>query len=76
MFVLCACMPGALICVNSAQYKGAISKLIEELFCSSDGMLFQRIIEHGRKLETDEDFFNKRDGVRFFSKLMSTVTRW
>ena len=50
--------------------------LREELFCSSDGRLFQRIIERGKKLERGEDFLTKRDRVRFFSKGLSRVVRW
>ena len=50
--------------------------LREELFCSSDGRLFQRTIERGKKLEREDDFFNKRDRVQFFSKGMSRVVRW
>ena len=49
----------------------------EELFCSSDGWLFQRRIERGKKLEREEDrFFDKRDRVHFFSKGLSRVVRW
>ena len=51
--------------------------LREELFCSSDGRLFQRIIERGKKLEREDDFLtDKRDRVQFFSKGMSRVVRW
>ena len=41
--------------------------LRDELFCSSDGRLFQRIIERGKKTREGGRFFNKRDRVRFFS---------
>ena len=42
--------------------RGAISELREELFCSFDGGLFQRIIECGRKLERDEDVLTSLEG--------------
>ena len=62
--------------VQRWDFRADLNELREELFCSLDGKLFQRIIERGKKLERDEDFFNKRDRVRFFCKFMPSVVRW
>ena len=43
--------------------------LREELFCSSDGRLFQRIIERGNKLEREEDFLTRGTGYNSFLKV-------
>ena len=43
--------------------------LREELFCSSDGRLFQRIIVRGRKLERDEDSLKRGTGYDSFVKV-------
>ena len=58
--------------MNGAEYKGAILErtyLRDELFCSSDGRLFQRIIERGRNLEREEDFLTRGTGYDSFLKV-------
>ena len=42
--------------------------LRDELFCSSDGRLFQGIIERGKKLEREEDFITRGTGYDSFLK--------
>ena len=43
--------------------------LKEELFCSSDGRPFQRIIGRGKKLERKEDFLTRGTGYVSFLKI-------
>ena len=59
--------------VQRCDFRADLNVLREELFCSSDGRLFQRKIERGKKTREGEGFFNKRDRVQFFSKGMSRV---
>ena len=45
--------------VQRCDFRADLNVLREELFCSPDGRLFQRIIERGKKLEREEDFFEQ-----------------
>ena len=45
------------------------------LLWMSNGKLFHRIIERGKKLVSVDDFFTAGTGYRFFSKIITTVRR-
>ena len=52
--------------VQRCDFRADLNVLREELFCSSDGRLFQRIIERGKKLEREEDFLTRGTGYDSF----------
>ena len=55
--------------VQRCDFRAVLNVLGEELFCSSDGRLFQRIIERGKKLEREEDFLTKETWYDSFLKV-------
>ena len=48
--------------VQRCDFRADLNVLRDELVCSSDGRVFQRIIERGRKLERDECFLTRGTG--------------
>ena len=52
--------------VQRCDFRAALNGLREELFCSSNGRLFQKVIERGRKLERNEDLLTRETGQYSF----------
>ena len=55
--------------MQRCDFRADLNVLTEELFCSSDGRLFQRIIERGKKLEREDDFLTRGTGYNSFLKV-------